>query len=113
MRRLLRSRCGCSASWWPGGGSGWIYAGTEPNRSGLSPGADGIRIDPLSIGSVKLNHEELNKIRITGIVLMIIGILCLGLSEMSISATAVRSMRPTITRRSGWSFSLSACSPSH
>jgi hypothetical protein len=46
----------------------------------------------LSIGSVRLNHEELNKSEITGIVLMVIGILCLGLSELSISATQVRSM---------------------
>ncbi len=46
----------------------------------------------LSIGSVRLNHEELNKSEITGIVLMIIGILCLGLSEMSINATQVRTM---------------------
>jgi hypothetical protein len=93
MRRLLRSRL------WlfgfvvglGGGTAGYMLAQSLIGPA-LSPGLMASGLILLSIGSVKLNHEELNKSEITGIVLMIIGILCLGLSEMSISATQVRSM---------------------
>jgi hypothetical protein len=34
--------------------------------------------------------EELNRFEITGIILMIIGIFCLGLSELSVNSTQVR-----------------------
>jgi multidrug transporter EmrE-like cation transporter len=56
----------------------------------LSPGLMASGLILLSVGSVKLNKEELNISEITGIVLMIIGIFCFGLSEMSINASQVR-----------------------
>ncbi|MGB8213774.1 MAG: hypothetical protein WCE68_09485 [Anaerolineales bacterium] len=56
----------------------------------LSPGLMASGLILLSIGSVWLNHEELNRAEVTGIILMIIGILCLGLSELSINAVQVR-----------------------
>jgi hypothetical protein len=93
MRRLLRSRL------WVfgfvvglGGGTAGYMLAQSLIGPALSPGLMASGLILLSIGSVKLNHEELNKSEIAGIILMIIGILCLGLSEMSISATQVRSM---------------------
>jgi len=93
MRRLLHSRL------WVfgfvvglGGGTAGYMLAQSLIGPALSPGLMASGLILLSIGSVRLNHEELNKSEITGIVLMIIGILCLGLSELSISATQVRSM---------------------
>ena len=74
-----------------GGTAGYMLAQSLIGPA-LSPGLMASGLILLSIGSVKLNHEELNKAEITGIVLMIIGILCLGLSELSISAAQVRTM---------------------
>ena len=74
-----------------GGTAGYMLAQSLIGPA-LSPGLMASGLILLSIGSVRLNHEELNKAEITGIILMIIGILCLGLSELSISATQVRSM---------------------
>jgi hypothetical protein len=93
MRRLLHSRL------WVfgfvvglGGGTAGYMLAQSLIGPALSPGLMASGLILLSIGSVKLNHEELNKAEITGIILMIIGILSLGLSELSISATQVRSM---------------------
>ncbi len=91
IRRLLRSPL------WVvgfvvglGGGTvGYMFAQSLIGPA-LSPGLMASGLILLSIGSVRLNHEELNRSEIAGIVLMIIGILCLGLSEMSINATQVR-----------------------
>lgn len=74
-----------------GGTAGYMLAQSLIGPA-LSPGLMASGLILLSIGSVRLNHEELNKAEITGIILMIIGILCLGLSELSISATQVRTM---------------------
>ena len=74
-----------------GGTAGYMLAQSLIGPA-LSPGLMASGLILLSIGSVKLNHEELNKAEITGIVLMIIGILSLGLSEMSITPTQVRTM---------------------
>ena len=74
-----------------GGTAGYMLAQSLIGPA-LSPGLMASGLILLSIGSVKLNHEELNKAEITGIILMIIGILCLGLSELSINATQVRTM---------------------
>ena len=91
MRRLLRSPL------WMfglvvglGGGTAGYMLAQSMIGPALSPGLMASGLILLSIGSVKLNHEELNISEITGIVLMIIGILCLGLSEMSITSTQVR-----------------------
>jgi len=74
-----------------GGTAGYMLAQSLIGPA-LSPGLMASGLILLSIGSVRLNHEELNKSEITGIILMIIGILCLGLSELSITATQVRTM---------------------
>jgi drug/metabolite transporter (DMT)-like permease len=91
MRRLLRSPL------WMlgfvvglGGGTAGYMAAQSLIGPALSPGLMASGLILLSIGSVRLNHEELNRSEITGIVLMIIGILCLGLSELSINAAQVR-----------------------
>jgi drug/metabolite transporter (DMT)-like permease len=74
-----------------GGTAGYMLAQSLIGPA-LSPGLMASGLILLSIGSVRLNHEELNKAEITGIILMVIGILCLGLSELSISAAQVRTM---------------------
>jgi hypothetical protein len=93
MRRLLHNRL------WVfgfvvglGGGTAGYMLAQSLIGPALSPGLMASGLILLSIGSVKLNHEELNRSEITGIILMIIGILCLGLSELSISAAQVRTM---------------------
>jgi drug/metabolite transporter (DMT)-like permease len=91
MRRLLRSPL------WMigfvvglGGGTAGYMLAQSLIGPALSPGLMASGLILLSIGSVKLNREELNRSEITGIILMIIGILCLGLSELSINAAQVR-----------------------
>jgi hypothetical protein len=91
MRRLLRNPL------WVfgfvvglGGGTAGYMLAQSLIGPALSPGLMASGLILLSIGSVKLNHEELNKAEITGIILMITGILCLGLSELAINATQVR-----------------------
>jgi drug/metabolite transporter (DMT)-like permease len=91
MRRLLRSPL------WVigfvvglGGGTAGYMLAQSLIGPALSPGLMASGLILLSIGSVKFNHEELNRYEITGIILMIIGILCLGLSELSINASQVR-----------------------
>jgi hypothetical protein len=93
MRRLLRNPL------WVfgfvvglGGGTAGYMLAQSLIGPALSPGLMASGLILLSIGSVRLNHEELNKAEITGIILMIMGILCLGLSELSITGTQVRTM---------------------
>jgi len=74
-----------------GGTTGYMLAQSLIGPA-LSPGLMASGLILLSVGSVRLNHEELNRAEILGIVLMIIGILSLGLSELSITAPQVRSM---------------------
>ena len=74
-----------------GGTAGYMLAQSLIGPA-LSPGLMASGLILLSIGSVRLNHEELNRSEIIGIILMIIGILCLGLSELSINAAQVRTM---------------------
>ena len=91
MRRLVRSPM------WMfgfivglcGGTAGYIMAQNLIGPA-LSPGLMASGLILLSIGSVKLNHEELNRSEITGIVMLIVGIFCFGLSELSISQIQVR-----------------------
>ncbi len=92
MRRLLRNPL------WllgmvvglGGGTAGYMFAQSLIGPA-LSPGLMASGLILLAIGSVRLNHEELNAAEVTGIILMILGILCLGLSELSINAVEVRS----------------------
>ncbi len=91
MRRLLRNPL------WVfgfvvglGGGTAGYMLAQSLIGPALSPGLMASGLILLSVGSVRLNHEELNKAEITGIILMIIGILCIGLSELSINSTQVR-----------------------
>ena len=72
-----------------GGTAGYMLAQSLIGPA-LTPGLMASGLIMLSIGSVKLNHEELNRSEITGIILMIIGILCIGLSELSINSAQVR-----------------------
>ena len=93
MRRLLRSPLwvfGFVAGL--GGGTAGYMLAQSLIGPALSPGLMASGLILLAIGSVKLNHEELNRAEIAGIILMIIGILCLGLSELSINSTQVRTM---------------------
>lgn len=91
MRRLLRSPL------WlfgmvvglGGGTAGYMLAQSLIGPA-LSPGLMASGLILLAIGSVKLNHEVLNRAEIAGIILMVVGILCLGLSELSINANEVR-----------------------
>jgi hypothetical protein len=92
IRRLLRSRM------WMigmivglGGGTAGYALAMSLIGPALSPGLMASGLILLSIGSVRLNHEELNNAEKSGIGLMIIGILCLGMSGMSINSTQVRS----------------------
>jgi len=91
MRRLVRSPL------WMfgmvvglGGGTGGYMLAQSLIGPALSPGLMASGLILLSIGSVKLNHEELNASEITGIVMMIVGIFCFGLSELSIGPGQVR-----------------------
>ncbi len=72
-----------------GGTAGYMLAQSLLGPA-LTPGLMASGLIILSIGSVKLNHEELNRSEITGIILMVTGILFLGLSGLSINAAQVR-----------------------
>jgi hypothetical protein len=56
----------------------------------LTPGLMASGLVILAVGSVRMNRETLNASEITGIVLMILGILALGLSGLAINSTQVR-----------------------
>jgi hypothetical protein len=93
MRRLLRSPL-----WMVGmvvglgGGTGGYMLAQNLIGPALSPGLMASGLILLSVGSVKLNHEELDLSEKIGIALMITGILCIGLSELSIGPAQVRTM---------------------
>jgi drug/metabolite transporter (DMT)-like permease len=91
IRRLLRSPLWVTGLvvGLGGGTVGYILAQSLIGPA-LSPGLMASGLILLSVGSVRLNHEELNRSEIVGIFLMVLGILCLGLSEMSISSSQVR-----------------------
>lgn len=55
----------------------------------LTPGLMAFGLIVLAIGSVKMNHEELNASEITGILMMVTGVLFLGLSGLGITTTQV------------------------
>ena len=73
-----------------GGGTAGYMVAQSLIGPALTPGLMASGLILLSIGSVKLNHEELNNAEIIGIILMIIGILSLGLSRLSINSTQTR-----------------------
>jgi hypothetical protein len=56
----------------------------------LVPGLMASGLIVLAVGSVKYNNEELNTSEILGVVMMVIGIACLGLSGLGIDSTQVR-----------------------
>lgn len=93
FRRLLRSPL-----WMVGmvvglgGGTGGYMLAQSLIGPALSPGLMASGLILLSVGSVKLNHEELDLSEKIGIALMILGILCIGLSELSINSAQVRIM---------------------
>ncbi len=73
-----------------GGGTASYMVAQSLIGPALTPGLMASGLIILAIGSVKLNHEELNRSEVTGIILMIIGILCLGLSGLSINSSQAR-----------------------
>ena len=67
----------------------------------LVPGLMAFGLIVLAIGSVKMNHEELNASEIMGILLMIIGVFLLGLSGLEITTTQVNATlanKPALAR---------------
>jgi len=93
MRRLVRDPL------WVVGvvvglGGGWAAYMVSQTLIGpaLTPGLMAGGMVVLAIGSVRMNGETLNASEIFGIGLMILGVLCLGLSGLGINAAQVRTM---------------------
>ncbi len=91
MLKLLKNRI------WISGVLVGVFGGTAAYMASqsligpaLTPGLMASGLIVLAIGSVRLNNEILNASEITGIGLMIIGIIFLGLSELRISQSQVR-----------------------
>jgi hypothetical protein len=72
-----------------GGTAGYMLAQSMIGPA-LTPGLMASGLIVLAVGSVKMNGEKLNRSERLGIVIMVVGILCLGLSELSISEAQVR-----------------------
>jgi len=73
-----------------GGGTAGYMAAQSLIGPALSPGLMASGLILLAVGSVRLNHEQLNRGEKLGIALMVVGIACLGLSGLSIGAAQVR-----------------------
>jgi drug/metabolite transporter (DMT)-like permease len=91
MRRLVKSPTWLSgAIFGLGGGTAAYMLAQSMIGPALTPGLMASGLVLLAIGSVRINHETLNKSEVLGIGLMILGILSLGLSGLSINSTQVK-----------------------
>ena len=93
MRRLVKSPVWLSGVVFGlGGGTAAYMLAQSMIGPALTPGLMASGLVILAVGSVRMNHETLNRSEIFGIGLMILGILSLGLSGLAINQTQVRSM---------------------
>lgn len=91
FRRLIKSPTWLSGVFFGLGGGTVAYMFAQSLIGpALTPGLMASGVVILAVGSVRMNHENLNSSEIVGIVLMILGILLLGLSGLAINSTQVR-----------------------
>ncbi len=91
FRRLIKSPTWLSGVFFGLGGGTVAYMFAQSLIGpALTPGLMASGLVILAVGSVRMNHENLNSSEIVGIVLMILGILLLGLSGLAINSTQVR-----------------------
>jgi hypothetical protein len=91
FRRLIKSPTWLSGVFLGLGGGTVAYMFAQSLIGpALTPGLMASGLVILAVGSVRMNHENLNSSEIVGIVLMILGILSLGLSGLAINSTQVR-----------------------
>ena len=91
FRRLIKSPTWLSGVFFGLGGGTVAYMFAQSLIGpALTPGLMASGLVILAVGSVRMNHENLNSSEIVGIVLMILGILSLGLSGLAINSTQVR-----------------------
>jgi drug/metabolite transporter (DMT)-like permease len=90
LRRLVQNRLWVFGfTFGIGGGTVAYILAQSMIGPALVPGLMAFGLIVLAIGSVKMNHEELNASEILGIFLMIIGVFLLGLSGLEITTTQV------------------------
>jgi drug/metabolite transporter (DMT)-like permease len=91
LRRLVKSPIWVSGVIFGlGGGTAAYMLAQNMIGPALTPGLMASGLVVLAVGSVRMNHENLNTSEIIGIGLMIFGILFLGLSGMAINSAQVR-----------------------
>jgi multidrug transporter EmrE-like cation transporter len=93
FRRLVKSPIWLSGVVFGlGGGTAAYMLAQSTIGPALTPGLMASGLVILAVGSVRMNRETLNTSEIVGIGLMILGILCLGLSRLAINSVQVRTM---------------------
>ncbi len=91
FRRLLRHPVWLSGFiFGVGGGTVAYILAQSLIGPALVPGLMAFGLIVLAVGSVKMNHEDLNTSEMVGIVLMIIGVFLLGLSGLQITSVQVK-----------------------
>jgi hypothetical protein len=102
LRRLVRNPIWiCGFIFGIGGGTVAYILAQSMIGPALVPGLMAFGLIILAIGSVRMNHEELNASEITGIFMMIIGVFLLGLSGLEITTSQVNATlanRPALVR---------------
>jgi hypothetical protein len=93
FRRLVKSPVWLSGVIFGlGGGTAAYMLAQSTIGPALTPGLMASGLIVLAIGSVRMNLETLNFSEKIGIALMILGIICLGLSRLAINSSQVRTM---------------------
>ena len=93
FRRLVKSPVWLSGVVFGlGGGTAAYMLAQSTIGPALTPGLMASGLVVLAVGSVRMNQETLDISEKVGIALMILGILCLGLSRLSINSGQVRTM---------------------
>ncbi len=93
FRRLVKSPVWLSGVVFGlGGGTAAYMLAQSTIGPALTPGLMASGLVVLAVGSVRMNRETLDISEKVGIALMILGILCLGLSRLSITSGQVRTM---------------------